>query len=110
MRTWKPNHEPNALGAEIVVSPDATVGDILDLVAYLAHGHDPVMINVYLSDDAYIDGKSASPTEIFGDGFVGGYFKNLSSGGAYHGANEFRWMQERGRFAHLTGRTTPFKE
>jgi hypothetical protein len=108
MREWHPTGEPNGYGADLIISPDATETDVIDLVESLARGHDPVFIGVYLSEAAYDDSKRTNPSEVFGDGFVGAFVRNLSSGGAYRGANEFRWMQERGRFANKTGQATRF--
>jgi hypothetical protein len=108
VRQWQPNNEPNGYGADLIISPDANESDVIDLVRWLARGHDPVSINIYLREAAYEDSRRPDPSEVAGDGFIGAYVKNLSSGGAYQGANEFRWAQERGRFAYKTGGTTKF--
>ncbi len=108
VRQWLPNHERTGYGADLVISPDATESDVTDLVAFLAGSHDPVSIGVYLSQDAYDDGQRSNPSAVFGNGYVGAYVKNLSSGGAFRGFNEFRWAQEQGRFSHLTGQVTKF--
>jgi hypothetical protein len=108
--SWHPNNEPNGLGLDLIVSPSVSEVQIIALVRSLGAGHDPVDIGIYLSSEAYDDGRTRNPGDAFARGFVGSYIKNLTSGGAFQGVNEFKWMQEQGRFQAKQGTHTQFSE
>ena len=64
------------------------------------------MVDIYTSKEAYLAGVNQEYGDIFNEGFILGYVKNLTNRGAYRGFNEIRWMQEKGELSHLFGSVT----
>ena len=103
LRQWKPNHNPDGYGAEILLNRDLNEADLVALVRRWSKGHDPVNILIFSSRAAYEAAKNDQFGEAFARGYILFYVKNLSGRGAYRGFNEIRWMQEKGKFAAKFG-------
>jgi len=105
---WKPNDAPQGLGLELLIPESATQDQIIRLLRELAAGKDPVFINVWTSRQAWEDGKR-NIYDGYDEHLICGYVKNMTGRGVFGGFNEIRWMQEKGRFSHLSGKTTPMQ-
>lgn len=110
LRAWKPNDAVNGLGAEILLRQDIdeiSEDQLLSFIRRLAGDHDPVLIRVYTSQEAYAAEREQTYGPAYDEGYILFYIKNLTGRGAYGGRNEVRWMQESGRFAARFGEATP---
>lgn len=110
LRVWKPNDAVNGFGAEILIreNVDALTEDqLLSFIRRIAGDHDPVLIRVYTSHEAYSAEREQTYGPAYGEGYILFYVKNLTGRGAYGGRNEGRWMQQSGRFAARFGEATP---
>lgn len=104
LRQWKPMSRPGGLGADVLLEQDVNVEQLVRFVEQLARAHDPVIIRVFTSREAYADQDGTTPA--FQTGFLIFYVKNGTGRGPYRGFNEIRWMQEVGKFSSRFGQKT----
>ena len=103
---WKPNNKPNGFGAVILLNRDYSEVELIELIKSLATNHDPVLIRIFTSREAYHQEKSGSYGPEYDRDYILFYVKNLTGSGAYRGFNEIRWMQVSGKFASKAGTKT----
>ncbi len=121
IRKWKPGWNPrdgrgvvkfpNGLGLEILLLDDLNdleEDQLISFVKSFSAGKDPVFISVYASRKAYEEvmhvpdyAKEEGTDWEGGRGYILSYVRNKTGRGAYRGFDEIRWMQEKGKFAHL---------
>lgn len=106
---WWPYEAPQGLGLEILISESASQEGIIRLLKELGAGKDPVSITVWTSRQAWEDANRDTYGDLYDEHLICVYTKNTTIQRAYFGADEVKWMQEKGRFSHLFGQTTPMK-
>jgi len=106
LRQWKPMRRARGLGADVLLEQEVDEGQLVQFVKRFAAGHNPVVIRVFTSREAYADKDAVTPA--FRTGFLIFYVKNGTGSGAYRGLDEIRWMQEVGKFSSRFGQKTKF--
>ena len=106
LRTWRPDKNPAGYGADLLVTQSVTKNQLIALIKQLSQGHDPVVIRIFTSREAYDAEKNEQYGDIYAKGYILFYVKNGTGQGAYRGFNEIRWMQEKGKFADKFGAKT----
>ena len=107
LRYWEPNEKRPNYGAELLYTGEIEYGKIYDIISVFNKTYGKaVMVDIYTSKEAYLAGINQEYGDIFNEGFILGYVKNLTNRGAYRGFNEIRWMQEKGELSHLFGSVT----
>lgn len=106
LRQWKPMRRARGFGADVLLEQEVDEEQLVQFVKRLAAAHDPVVIRVFTSREAYADEDAATPA--FRSGFLIFYVKNATGSGRYRGFNEIRWMQEVGKFSSKFGHKTKF--
>jgi hypothetical protein len=106
---WKPDEAPQGLGLELLIPESATQEQIIRLLRDLAAGKDPVFINMWTNRQVWANAKKNIYDDAYDQHLICVYVKNMTGRGLFAGFNEIRWMQEKGRFSHLSGKTTPMQ-
>jgi len=106
LKSWRPNNEPTGYGAEILLNMDYTEAEIISFVKQLATGHDPVVIRIFTSRNAYEQEQTGNYGPAYKSDYILFYVKNTTGRGAYRGFNEIRWMQEVGKYSSKFGLKT----
>jgi hypothetical protein len=114
-QTQKPRYEileqlpsritPNGYSLDLLMSPDAEQGEIVNLIKELSKGKDHVIIRVYTDRQVYEDSKRRIFDERFDRHFILFYLKHRGMN-----TNEIKWMQVVGKFSHLYEKTTQLQE
>lgn len=114
LRQWKPNHEPNGFGVDILLESNFRKEEIIlfiefitrDFIKYLDSDKEPILIRLWKTQIAHEQNENKVFRKEFREGYIAFYVKNLNGKGAYSGFNEIRWMQEIGEFSDLFGQVT----
>lgn len=109
LRQWKPDNVSSGLGLELLLETDletVSQADLVDFIRTIAGNHNPVVVTIYSSNEAYNEEKTGKFTAEYGKGYILFYVKNTTNQGPYRGFNEIRWMQETGKFSGLFGTKT----
>ncbi len=107
LEEFKVFKQEKGYGALILISPDASKDDIIDLLKKMGESEDPIAVEVFTSHKAYEDYKNAEGTEEFRKGYIASYAKNKSlSDKPFYGENSVTWTQEVGKFSSLLFTTT----
>ena len=106
LRSWRPNNEAKGYGAEILLNLDYSEAELISLVKQLATGHDPVVIRIFTSRNAYEQEQTGNYGPAYKSDYILFYVKNTTGRGAYRGFNEIRWMQEVGKYSSKFGSKT----
>ncbi len=110
---WHPYEAATGLGLEILIPESATQEGIIQLLRQLSAARDPVSIRVWTSRIAYENEMrnlyGSSYDDLYARHLICMYTKNLTVRRAFFGSNEIKWIQEKGKFAHLQGQTTPMQ-
>jgi hypothetical protein len=94
-------------GALILISPDSTKEDIIDLLKKIGENKDPVAIEVFTSQKAFEEYLSLQTTDEFKKGYVASYMKNKTlKDKEFYGQNAITWTQEIGSFSSFLFTTT----
>lgn len=110
LREWNPNNDPQAIGLEILVfKEDVTKENIIKLVESITSGAQKAIVKVYQNRQAWEEEQSGNYTDVYNEGYLAFYVKNLTNNGAYGGFNEVRWFQEKGILKNLFGTKTELK-
>lgn len=107
LQEFKVFKQDKGYGALVLISPDASKEDIIDLLKKISENKDPVDIEVFTSREAYDAFNTAAYTEEFKKGYIASYTKNKSLAGKdFYGKNNITWTQEIGKFESLLFTTT----
>lgn len=98
VQRWSPHGGRKPYGARIVVDRRHSANDLRALVRHLAQGRDPVVIQIYDSDDAF---EAAKRGDLASNECRRGYLLSYAQRGP---ERHITWMQEHGYLARLFGR------
>lgn len=107
IREWNPDNDPDAIGLEILISEnEATMENIIKLVESITATAKKAVVKIYQNRLAWEEEQTGNYTDIYNEGYLVFYVKNLTDSGLYRDFNEFRWMQEKGNLQNLYGTKT----
>ncbi len=99
---WDPFGNGHSLGLEILISESATVDEIVHLIRNLTAGNNSAFLVAWTSRAAYDNYQRNIYGDLYERHRICMYRKQLLTG-----IDEIEWLQQKGRFAHLTGQTMP---